>query len=73
MKQNLGHLSIENSTLARFSTAVGLSDKNLIQFVTPAQYAPFAKREDLLWRSLWDFLRDDLSLQRFFMSKTSVI
>jgi lipid-binding SYLF domain-containing protein len=38
MKQNLGHLSIENSTLARFSTAVGLSDKNLIQFVTESSH-----------------------------------
>lgn len=42
---------------------------NVLRYYPPAQYAPFAKREDLLWRSLWDFLRDDLSFQRFFMRR----
>lgn len=27
------------------------------------------KREDLLWRGLWDFLRDELSLQRSSMDR----
>jgi hypothetical protein len=43
MKQNLGHLSIKNSTLARFNWAVGLFGKNLIQFVTESSHGKSLK------------------------------